>query len=240
MRSSALLTTLLLGGASAIPAVARDATESNPFVGRKLYVNRAYAAKLDETFETFIQANDTLNALKTRTVQNTGTFAWISSIKALGDLDVAISAARAEQRQGGVKQIVGLVLYNLPDRDCSAGESAGELSGRDGLRRYKDEYVNAWYDRLRRASDLTFAIVVEPDSIGNMVTNQGVPFCAEAKPIYEEAIAYALKKLQLPNVNLYLDASHGGWLGWPDNLVLGKSTNPNNLDKIGTDSFSSG
>jgi cellulose 1,4-beta-cellobiosidase len=53
-----------------------------------------------------------------------------------------------------------------------------------------------------------------------MVTNQHIEFCQQAKPIQEEGIAYALKKLQLPNVNLYLDASHGGWLGWPDNLPL--------------------
>ncbi|KAI9166353.1 1,4-beta-D-glucan cellobiohydrolase CEL6B [Paramyrothecium foliicola] len=220
MKFGAFLATLFLGGASAFPSVVRSA-EENPFIGRKLYVNRAYAAKLEETFDHFIAANDTLNALKTRTVQETGSFVWISSISGLGELDRAISAARAEQRQGGVKQIVGLVLYDLPDRDCSAGESAGELTGRDGLRRYKDEYVNAWYDRLRQATDLTFAVAVEPDAIGNMVTNQHVPFCAEAQPIQEEGIAYAIKKLQLPNVNLYLDASHGGWLGWPDNLPLG-------------------
>ncbi|KAH6682197.1 endoglucanase-6B [Plectosphaerella plurivora] len=228
MRSAAILTALSLGTAAlahptrATP-VARDVSE-NPFVGRKLFVSRSYANQLEATFDHFIAKNDTLNALKTRTLQDTGTFVWAPSITGLGALDVAISAARAEQNQGGVPQIVGLVLYNIPDRDCSAGESAGELSGRDGLRRYKEEYVNAWYDRLSRASDLTFAVVVEPDAIGNMVTNQNIEFCRQAKPIQEEGIAYALNKLQLPNVNLYLDASHGGWLGWPDNLPLTASS----------------
>lgn len=228
MRSTAILTALSLGGVAlahpghpgkATSPVARD-VDVNPFIGKKVFVSRAYGNQLEATFDHFIAANDTLNALKTRTVQNTGTFVWAPSISGLASLDVAISAARAEQIQGGVPQIVGLVLYNLPDRDCSAGESAGELSGRDGLRRYKDEYVNGWYERLKRASDLTFAISLEPDAIGNMVTNQHIEFCAEAKPIQEEGIAYAIKKLQLPNVHLYLDASHGGWLGWPDNLVL--------------------
>ncbi|EGY22584.1 hypothetical protein VD0002_g4491 [Verticillium dahliae] len=224
MRSVAILTALYLGGVLASPALSRPAardTSDNPFEGRKLFISRAYAAQLEETFDTFIEANDTENALKVRYVQdNGGTFVWAPSIGGLGALDVAISAARAEQNQGGVEQIVGLVLYNLPNRDCSAGESAGELTGQDGLRRYRDEYVNAWAERLSRASDLTFAVVIEPDAIGNMVTNQGIEACAVAKPIQEEGIAYALKKLQLPNVNLYLDVSHGGWLGWPDNLVL--------------------
>lgn len=227
MRSTAIITALSVSGALAYPgkgavpaAVARD-VDANPFVDRKLFVSRSFANQFEATFDHFMANNDTTNALKTRTAQNTGTFVWAPSISGLGALDVAISAARAEQRQGGVTQIVGLVLYNLPDRDCSAGESAGELSGRDGLRRYKDEYVNGWAERLRAASDLHFAIVLEPDALGNMVTNQHLDFCAEAKPIQEEGIAYAIQKLQLPNVELYLDVSHGGWLGWPDNLVLG-------------------
>ncbi|CAG9946327.1 unnamed protein product [Clonostachys rosea f. rosea IK726] len=212
-------------GASLAPAAAFPTTVSrdvsgNPFAGRKLTINHSYGKKLEATFDAFVEAGDELNARKTRTVQTTGTFYWISNIASLSALDEAISVARAEQNQGGVPQVVGLVLYNLPDRDCSAGESAGELSGRDGLRRYKEEYVNAWAVRLARASDLTFAVVVEPDAIGNMVTNQGIPLCASAKPIQEEGIAYAISKLQLPNVNLYLDASHGGWLGWADNLPL--------------------
>ncbi|ROT38890.1 endoglucanase-6B [Sodiomyces alkalinus F11] len=194
--------------------------DPNPFEGRRLTVSHGYAAQLEQTYDSFIAANDTINARKVRTAQTLGTFVWVPTISGLGALDATISAARAEQIQGGVDQVVGLVLYNVPDRDCSAGESAGELSGTDGLRRYKDEYVDAWADRLRRASDLTFAIVIEPDAIGNMVTNQALPFCAEAKPIQEEAMAYALKKLQFDNVNLYIDISHGGWLGWADNLPL--------------------
>lgn len=38
------------------------------------------------------------------------------------------------------------------------------------------------------------------------------PFCATASPVYEEGIAYAISKLQFPNVHLYIDVSHGGWL----------------------------
>src|SRR5437899_3199395 len=37
--------------------------------------------------------------------------------------------------------------------------------------------------------------------------------------IYKLGIAYAIAKLSLPNVFLYLDAAHAGWLGWPKNLV---------------------
>jgi cellulose 1,4-beta-cellobiosidase len=71
---------------------------------------------------------------------------------------------------------------------------------------------------LKSAKDLTFAVVLEPDSLGNAITNQNVPFCAGASPIYEEGIAYAIATLQAENVHLYIDAAHGGWLGWDDGL----------------------
>jgi cellulose 1,4-beta-cellobiosidase len=45
-----------------------------------------------------------------------------------------------------------------------------------------------------------------------------VPFCANATPVYEEGIAYAISQLQFPHVALYIDAAHGGWLGWDGNL----------------------
>jgi len=31
---------------------------------------------------------------------------------------------------------------------------------------------------------------------------------------YVESTVYAIQKLQLPNVSIYLDAAHAGWLGW--------------------------
>jgi cellulose 1,4-beta-cellobiosidase len=50
------------------------------------------------------------------------------------------------------------------------------------------------------------------------VTNAELPTCAAAEQIYRRGIAYAISKLSLPNVYIYLDAAHAGWLGWPKNL----------------------
>lgn len=50
-----------------------------------------------------------------------------------------------------------------------------------------------------------------------MVTNLDVPKCAGAKSAYFECTNYAIKQLNLPNVAMYLDAGHAGWLGWPAN-----------------------
>lgn len=45
--------------------------------------------------------------------------------------------------------------------------------------------------------------------------------CQNSAAGYREGVAYALKTLNLPNVVMYIDAGHGGWLGWTENLVPG-------------------
>lgn len=50
-----------------------------------------------------------------------------------------------------------------------------------------------------------------------MVTNMNVPKCQGAAAVYHRSTVYAVKELNLPNVAMYLDAGHAGWLGWPAN-----------------------
>jgi cellulose 1,4-beta-cellobiosidase len=47
-----------------------------------------------------------------------------------------------------------------------------------------------------------------------LVTNLGVSKCANAASAYKESTVYAWQKLNLPNVAIYPDAGHAGWLGW--------------------------
>jgi cellulose 1,4-beta-cellobiosidase len=191
----------------------------NPFEGKKLFANPEWRAKLERTHQAFVQKSDFENANKVRTVQGLGSFVWVANIAGLSNIDAAISAARSAQQTTGVKQVVGLVLYNLPERDCSAGESAGELEGPEGFARYKAEFIAPYAKKVSAAKDLTFAIVLEPDSLANLVTNMGIAKCADAAPLYKEGIAHAIASLQYDNVHLYIDAAHGGWLGWADNLA---------------------
>ncbi|KAK2036534.1 endoglucanase-6B [Colletotrichum somersetense] len=215
-----------LGAVSASPRpgiqdqrLRRAATSPNPFEGRKLYANPIWAQKLEETHKAFLSKGDTQNASKVRTAQSTGSFVWVSSTSMLSDIDTAITGARAAQSKTGQKQTVGLVLYNLPDRDCSAGESAGEFStDKNGLQLYKDTFVKPFAQKLAKATDLNFAVVVEPDALANLVTNSNVALCAKAKTAYQDGIANVIASLQYDHVGLYIDAANGGWLGWDKNL----------------------
>ena len=74
---------------------------------------------------------------------------------------------------------------------------------------------------LKANPNSAFALIIEPDSLPNLVTNADLTTCQESKSGYEEGVAYALKTLNLPNVVMYIDAGHGGWLGWNDNLKPG-------------------
>ena len=130
-----------------------------------------------------------------------------------------------------------LVMYNLPNRDCSAKASEGEIcctqgsDGRcdmgvqdhgcaDGLAEYKNEYVQPFVDLLAQFSHVPVAVIIEPDSLPNMVTNsETYKGCGPAtREAYMNGIAFALTSLRnkAPHATLYLDAAHGGWLGWED------------------------
>lgn len=63
-----------------------------------------------------------------------------------------------------------------------------------------------------------FALIIEPDSLPNLVTNSDLATCQAAKQGYIDGTTYALNQLNLPNVVMYMDAGHGGWLGWDANL----------------------
>jgi cellulose 1,4-beta-cellobiosidase len=202
MRVSLAILAYLLSAAGASPVPELEPRQSgNPFSGRTLLVNSDYSSKLDQTRQAFLSRGDQTNAAKVKYIQEkVGTFYWISNIFLLRDIDVAIQNARAAKARGE-NPIVGLVLYNLPDRDCSAGESSGELKlSQNGLNRYKNEYVNPFAQKLKAASDVQFA------------------FCRNARGPQQEAIGYAISQLQASHIHLYLDVANGGWLGWADKL----------------------
>jgi len=71
---------------------------------------------------------------------------------------------------------------------------------------------------IKANPNVAVALVIEPDSLPNLVTNSNLTTCQNSASGYKEGVAYALKSLNLPNVAMYIDAGHGGWLGWDANL----------------------
>lgn len=186
----------------------------NPFSGRQITADPFWTKNMDGVYDAFITDGDKGNAAKVQQIQQQGaTFFWASTIKMLSKCDDAISAARAKKQTTGKSQVVGLVVYNVPNRDCSAGESSGELSiDNNGLDKYKNDFIKPLKNKLASAPDVKFTLVIEPDALANALTSTASG-CIKAKPVYEDAIAFAISQLQMPNVSLYLDAGNSGWLG---------------------------
>jgi cellulose 1,4-beta-cellobiosidase len=194
----------------------------NPFVGATFYRNVDYAASVKAAAD---RQGGALGR-QMRQVANYPTFVWLDSIAAVngtnghphglaGHLDQALA-------QGA--NAVGVVIYDLPNRDGAALASNGELLiAKNGLNRYKTEYVDAIFNTIKQAKygSLRIVMVIEPDSLPNLVTNQSFPKVAEAKSTgaYVQGIQYAIGTLRsISNTYAYVDVAHAGWLGWPSNF----------------------
>ncbi|KAG8892828.1 hypothetical protein FRC00_011435, partial [Tulasnella sp. 408] len=214
----ALATSLFAPFAAATPVVARG-TSVNPFLGKTLYLDPLYSSQVQAAIATLQAEGKSDLAAKAAKVAKVPTFIWISQRSEVTKIGPILYDAKSIQTSTGKAQAVQLVVYNLPDRDCSAGASAGEnLIDNAGESRY-EAFVKAVHDEIQRVPEVPVIIVLEPDSLGNIITNQGNPTCAKAAPVHKRGISLAIATLsKLSNVSIYVDAAHAGWLGWPGNI----------------------
>lgn len=207
-----------------LPCSARSADRhlDNPFVGATFYRNVDYVAAVNAAADRHAG----VLAAQMRQVAKHPTFVWLDSIAAVngtegytrglaGHLDKALE-------QGA--NAIGIVIYNLPNRDGSALASNGELLvSQKGIERYKTEYVDAIYKIIKqdRYAKLRIVMVIEPDSLPNLVTNMSIPKVREAAEsgAYVQGVQYAIGTLRkLSNTYAYVDVAHAGWLGWEKNF----------------------
>ncbi|KAK9780484.1 putative Glucanase [Seiridium cardinale] len=184
----------------------------NPFSGVQQWANSYYAS------EVSAYAVPTLGA-KAAAVAEVPSFMWLDTLSKTTLMDETLADIRAANQAGASPANAGIfVVYDLPDRDCAAAASNGEYSIADnGVANYKN-YIDTIVTIVKKYSDIRILLVVEPDSLANLVTNLSVSKCSNAQSAYLECINYALTNLNLANVAMYLDAGHAGWLGWPANL----------------------
>ncbi|KAL2144041.1 hypothetical protein VTI28DRAFT_9652 [Corynascus sepedonium] len=190
-------------------AVTLDAS-TNVFEQYTLHANNFYRAEVEAAAEAITDSSLKEKALK---VADVGTFLWLDTIENIGKLEPALEDVPCEN-------ILGLVIYDLPGRDCAAKASNGELKVGE-IEKYKTEYIDKVVEILKAHPNTAFALVIEPDSLPNLVTNIDLQTCQDSADGYREGVAYALEQLNLPNVVMYMDAGHGGWLGWDANLTPG-------------------
>jgi endoglucanase len=134
--------------------------------------------------------------------------------------DVQQAVKNTVQRAAGKKTVPVLVVYNLPFRDCAQFSAGGATT--------VEEYT-AWIDGFAAGiGDAQAVVILEPDGLGIIpyYTNlDGVlEWCQPPEADPETAAAdrffmlnYAVDALMAqPNVSVYLDGTHSGWLNVGD------------------------
>lgn len=209
----------------------------NPLAGYGFYANPYYASEISSLAVPTLSAKGSAAwAAKATSVAKIGTFVWLDTRAKVPSI-ATYAADVQKQNAAGAKLVLPLVVYDLPDRDCAALASNGELSiANNGSALYKD-YINSIVTQIKAYPDVKFLLVIgtlpftfffqvmynanlytEPDSLANLVTNMAVSKCANAASTYKELTVYAIQALNLSNVVMYLDAGHAGWLGWAANI----------------------
>ena len=125
-----------------------------------------------------------------------------------------LDAANDKTKSSSKKQTVTFIHYNLPNRDCAASASNGEIccSGKypeastgncddasyfsgsctEGLKRFH-QYTDAIVSLLKNYPQLELVTIVEPDSLPNLSTNMGMKHCTETtKKGYIDGYIYAI------------------------------------------------
>ena len=205
------------GGSGTYPAHVAD-----PYTGATRYLNPDYVSEVKAQ-----AATDGNNAAEA-SVASYQTAIWLDQISRIaGDsthtgLTQQLNDAVADEQSSSTPEVVELVVYDLPGRDCAALASNGEIPATSaGLTEYESQYIDPIATILNNPAyaDLRIVAIIEPDSLPNVVTNQSLSACSTATPYYEAGIQYALNKLHaIPNVYNYLDIAHSAWLGWPNNM----------------------
>ena len=208
-----------------MPSLVRSAESThleNPFVGATFYRNVDYVAAVNAAAD--LQGGDL--GKKMRLVANYPTFLWLDSIAAVNGTNgyPRSLAAHLDQALTQGANAIGIVIYDLPNRDGAALASNGELLiAQNGLQRYKTEYIDVIFKTISQPkyAGLRIVMVIEPDSLPNLINNTGFPKVAEAKAsgAYVQGVQYAIGTLRaLSNTYAYIDVAHAGWLGWPNNF----------------------
>ncbi|KAI9698291.1 MAG: hypothetical protein M1820_007561 [Bogoriella megaspora] len=214
--ASPVVTPAVSARAEAAPAATTTTITGNIFSGRQIYANPYYASEISASAIPSLAAPYNTKA---SAVAKVGTFNWLDSAAKVPTVGTYLADIRKQNQAGASPPIIGaFVVYDLPNRDCAAAASNGEYSiANNGLANYKT-YIDNIKAQITPYSDVPVALIVEPDSLANLVTNLNVANCSAAQDAYKQGVTYAMQQLNLPNVQMYLDAGHAGWLGWSANI----------------------
>ena len=169
-------------------------TTSNPFADSYFYLSPDISTMMDYSLK---QVSDASVIDKIKYIQRQPSAIWMDSTATIygdptagrrsleGHLDAAVAQQKFFEMKDGQKSpmTIVIIIYNLPDRDCAAFASNGQLyeigkpknpQPNNGMTKYRDEYIRgitAVLSKKQEYKDLRIVALLEPDSFPNMITN---------------------------------------------------------------------
>jgi len=199
---------------AAAPAAGADDHDGSADMG--LYVPKPHQHAKRQIAD-LVSSGDKTTAAMVKEMISTPQAFWVE----VTDPAATMRQVRATVKHAAAKkQIPVLVAYNIPFRDCAQFSAGGATS----VAEYK-----AWIDGMATGiGDLPAMVILEPDGLGIIpwyTSIDGVlEWCQPAEANPETAAAerfvmlnYAVDALKAqPNVSVYLDGTHSGWLNVGD------------------------
>ncbi len=168
-------------------------TDGNPFEDSYFYLSPDIKTMMDYSLAIVEAEGNTELADKIKYVQRQPSAVWMDSIATIygdpeagrrsleGHLDAAVAQQQYfAERDGEMSPMtIVVIIYNLPDRDCAAFASNGQLYEVDhpeleGIRKYREDYLGVIVDTFNKKHEyknLRIVAMLEPDSYPNMITN---------------------------------------------------------------------
>nr|AAQ09258.1 cellulase [Anaeromyces sp. W-98] len=166
------------------PAQSRPTSDN--FFENTLYSNYKFQQEVD----TSIAKLSGQLQEKAKKVKYIPTAAWLA-------WDGAPNEVPRYLQEAGSDTVV-FVLYMIPNRDCGAVSSRG---GADSIDKYKG-YVDKIYNTINQYPNSRIVMILEPDTLGNMVTNNN-GICNQLHDVYKQSLSYRwLVKFGTPKVTV--------------------------------------
>ena len=213
----------------------------NPFDNgnyTRWYVNPIYQEKARQSINNISGADNSTreNLMK---YSNKATAQWVNGIQNITASTIndtaSVEGILRDALLNSPGSLVALVIHNAPNKDCATtvtpniccywrdGEcdfdpqdTNDNFMCDDGIVEYitfLDKFTNVL---ANFSGEIPIAIVIEPQSLPNLITGAGNCGTKTTHNAYQRAINEAgiMISERCPDCYMYLDAGHGGWLGW--------------------------
>ncbi len=180
---------------------ALDPQRDNPFLARAQFVEPGSTA--DQAAQQAAAEGDTASAEIFERLAEIPQGIWLTPEEfPAGQVGAHVSELVAAADEAD--EVPVLVVYGVPDRDCTGGFSAGGLSA--------EEY-GPWVDEIADAAGAgdSAVVILEPDALASAID-------CDSRSERVELLAAAVDSLREAGVTTYVDGGHSDWIR-PEDLA---------------------